>query len=114
MGAQRGAQRARSPLEFLALLEQPNIVDEKCEVGMRVRACLPGNQKEREPAVVVKVSSVREIKRSSGASGNRGLAFDLAALVVEVQSNGLECLVNDAFLPFGIEEPQPLKLVELL
>ena len=108
MGAQRGAQRARSPLEFLALLEQPNIVDEKCEVGMRVRACLPDNQKEREPAVVVKVSSVREIKRSSCASGNRGLAFDLATLVVEAQLNGLEHLVNDAFLTLGIEKLLPL------
>ena len=40
MGAQRGAQRVRSPLEFLALLEQPNVIDEKREVRMRVRTCL--------------------------------------------------------------------------
>lgn len=114
MGAQRGAQRVRSPLEFLALLEQPNVIDEKREVRARVGVNLSARQKEREPSVVVKVPDVREVRQGTSASRDRGLAFDLAAFVVEAQPNGLECPVNDALLTLGIEKLQPLYLVELL
>ena len=54
MGTNAGTTGSQ-PAVPSVLLEQPNIVDEKREVRMRVNANLPAHQKEREPAVVVEV-----------------------------------------------------------